>query len=99
MVSSPKIERARISPSVFGSGIVEGVSNTEKRTTHEMACYRMLIERAVDAFGDEVKASRWLSLPNKDFNGQTPLQAAQKKGYDLQAIDPILSRIEHGVEF
>jgi uncharacterized protein (DUF2384 family) len=93
------MERARISPSSFASGSVEAVSNTEKRTAHEMTCYRMLIERAVDAFGDEIRASRWLSLPNKDFNGQTPLQAAQKKGYDPQVIEPILSRIEHGVKF
>ncbi len=61
--------------------------------------YRALVSRVVDAFGDEVKASRWLSLPNRDLNGQTPLQAVQSCGYDLQLIEPILTRIEHGVDY
>jgi uncharacterized protein (DUF2384 family) len=65
----------------------------------EMMRYKALVARTVDAFGDEIKASRWLSLPNRDFDGQTPLQVAQKNGYDLQAIEPILIRIEHGVDF
>ncbi|HXR40374.1 MAG TPA: MbcA/ParS/Xre antitoxin family protein [Terracidiphilus sp.] len=69
------------------------------RAAQEMMRYKTLIERTVDAFGDEIKASRWLSLPSRDFDGQTPLQAAQKSGYDLAAIEPILIRIEHGVEF
>jgi len=64
-----------------------------------MAHYQTLVARTVDVFGDEIKASRWLSLPNPDFGGQTPLQVAQKKGYDLQTIEPILIRIEHGVDF
>jgi uncharacterized protein (DUF2384 family) len=64
-----------------------------------MMRYRTLVARTVDVFGDEIKASRWLSLPSQDFNGQTPLEVAQKSGYDLQAIEPILTRIEHGVEF
>jgi uncharacterized protein (DUF2384 family) len=98
MASSPKIERARIPPRSFAPESVKNASRDEN-TMHEMARYRMLVARTVDAFGDEIKASRWLSLPNKDFNGQTPLQAAQKKGYDPQVIEPNLSRIEHGVEF
>jgi hypothetical protein len=65
----------------------------------EMMRYRALIDRTVDVFGDEIKASRWLSLPNQDLDGQTPLQVAQKNGYDLQAIEPILFRIEHGVYY
>jgi uncharacterized protein (DUF2384 family) len=68
-------------------------------TAREMMSYRALIDRTVDVFGDEIKASRWLSLPNRDFDGQTPLQVAQKNGYDLQAIEPILIRIEHGVYY
>jgi hypothetical protein len=81
---------------------VESVSTEKRRTAstaHEMNRYRTLVARAVDVFGNEVKASRWLSLPNQDFNGQTPLQVAQKSGYDLQAIEPILVRIEHGVYY
>lgn len=64
-----------------------------------MAHYQTLVARTVDAFGDEIKASRWLSLPSRDFDGQTPLEAAQKSGYALQSIEPVLIRIEHGVEF
>jgi len=65
----------------------------------EMMRYRALVARTVDVFGDEIKASRWLSLPNQDFSGQTPLQVAQRSGYDLRAIEPILIRIEHGVYY
>jgi hypothetical protein len=45
----------------------------------------MLVARAVDAFGDEIKASSWLPLPNRDLGGQTPLQVAQKNGDSLTA--------------
>jgi uncharacterized protein (DUF2384 family) len=61
--------------------------------------YRGLVSRAVEAFGDEIKASRWLSLPNRDLNGQTPIQAVQASGYDMQVLEPILTRIEHGVDY
>jgi uncharacterized protein (DUF2384 family) len=61
--------------------------------------YRGLVSRAVEAFGDEIKASRWLSLPNRDLDGQTPIQAVQANGYDMQVIEPILTRIEHGVDY
>jgi len=65
----------------------------------EIARYRALVSRAVDAFGDEVKASRWLSLPNRDLNGRSPLQVAQSNGYDIQALEPIFTRIEHGIDY
>jgi len=64
-----------------------------------MKRYRMLVARTVDAFGDEIKASSWLSLPNRDLDGQTPLQVAQKDGYSLRAIEPLLTRIENGVYY
>ena len=64
-----------------------------------MGSYRALVSRVVAAFGDEIKASRWLSLPNSDLSGQTPIQAIQNSGYDLQVIEPILTRIEHGVDY
>jgi len=53
----------------------------------------------VEAFGDEIKASKWLSLPNKDLEGLTPLQLAQSSGYSIDSIEPILARIEHGIYF
>lgn len=56
---------------------------------HEMARYRALVSRTVEAFGDEIKASRWLSMPNQDLSGQTPLQAVQTSGYDMQVLEPL----------
>lgn len=64
-----------------------------------LASYRALVARTVEAFGDEIKASKWLSLPNKDLNGLTPLQLAQANGYSTQSLEPILTRIEHGIDF
>lgn len=65
----------------------------------ELANYRKLVDRVVDAFGDEIKASRWLSLPNAELKGETPLQAAQPSGYDPQVLEPLLARIEHGIYY
>ena len=59
--------------------------------------YQNLVARAVEVFGDELKASRWLSLPNPFLNGETPLETARKDNYRIDKIDPILIRIEHGI--
>jgi len=64
-----------------------------------LASYRVLVARTVEAFGDEIKASRWLSLPNKDLKGLTPLEIAQSSGYSTERLEPILTRIEHGIDF
>lgn len=68
-----------------------------------LTSYRSLVDRAVEAFGDEIKASKWLSLPNAELNGKTPLELAQKAGYNPQELDkifePIFVRIEHGIYF
>jgi uncharacterized protein (DUF2384 family) len=104
MASLPQVERKGIHSSAalsVGPAAISGLGRDESsiEMVHEMKRYRALVARTVDVFGDEIKASLWLSLPNQDFNGQTPLQVAQKSGYKLQAIEPILIRIEHGVEF
>jgi uncharacterized protein (DUF2384 family) len=65
----------------------------------DLASYRALVARAVETFGDEIKASKWLSLPNKDLKGLTPLELAQASGYSIDSIEPMLTRIEHGVYF
>jgi uncharacterized protein (DUF2384 family) len=65
--------------------------------TRELTNYRELVDRVVEAFGDEIKASRWLSLPNSELNGETPLQAVQRSDYDAEVLEPILTRIEHGI--
>ena len=63
----------------------------------ELLNYRQLVARVVDVFGDETKASVWLSTPNSSLNGETPLRAAQRNAYDLLTLEPILTRIEHGI--
>ena len=61
--------------------------------------YQTLVARVVDVFGDELKASRWLSRPNPDLNGESPLQVAQRDNYSALLLEPILVRIEHGIDF
>jgi Protein of unknown function (DUF2384) len=63
----------------------------------QLAKYEQLVARAVDVFGDEIKASKWLSLPNSELSGETPLQVAKRDGYDRQVLEPIFTRIEHGI--
>jgi uncharacterized protein (DUF2384 family) len=65
----------------------------------QLANYSRLVARVVDAFGDELKASRWLSLPNADLGGETPLQTAERDNYQGRAIEPLLIRIEHGIYY
>jgi hypothetical protein len=33
------------------------------------------------------------------LGGKTPLQAVQNSGYDIQVLEPILIRIEHGIDY
>lgn len=80
-----------------GPSSASGHSSPKEDSVH-LENYRKLIARVVDVFGDELRASRWLSLPNVDLGGKTPLQVAQKAGYELQVLDPTLTRIEHGIE-
>jgi uncharacterized protein (DUF2384 family) len=73
----------------------EGDSNPA--SLRELLNYRKLVARTVDAFGDEVKASMWLSMPNPFLDGETPLRAAQRDGYNFLILEPILTRMEHGI--
>ena len=91
MASSPHSRTPRKPP--------RSIETDASEKTLEMMRYQALVSRTVDAFGDEIKASRWLSLPNRDLSGQTPLQAVQSSGYDLHVLEPILTRIEHGVDY
>jgi Protein of unknown function (DUF2384) len=96
------------SKSAPGKGIVRSlarvVAGAESGTfnaapVQELANYKQLVARAVDVFGDEIKASKWLSLPNAELNGDTPLQVAQRDGYSCQVLEPIFTLIEHGIYF
>jgi hypothetical protein len=89
-----------------GSEVVGALSAFEKfrakrdlLPTGQLANYKLLVARAVDVFGDEIKASQWLSLPNPELNGETPLQVAQRHNYDEQVLEPIFTLIEHGIYF
>jgi uncharacterized protein (DUF2384 family) len=66
-----------------------------------LADYRSFVARAVDVFGDEIKASLWLSTPSADLQGKIPLQIAQELHFataDVETIfEPIFVRIEHGI--
>lgn len=61
--------------------------------------YTSLVARVTDVFGDKVVASRWLSTPSADFASQPPIEFARANGYDVSVLEPILIRIEHGVDF
>ena len=50
-------------------------------TAQRIVSYRALVSRVVDAFGDEVKASRWLSLPNRDLAHFSCWYRAALKGH------------------
>jgi uncharacterized protein (DUF2384 family) len=102
MASLPQFERKGIHPSATQQGKPEALSELSRDKDPagpalRMKRYRILVERAVEVFGDELKASRWLSLPNRELDGKVPIQVAEKDGYSLSSIEPLLIRIEHGV--
>jgi len=73
----------------------------DPRIKAEYANYQALVERTIDVFGSEVKASRWLSMPSVDLGGKIPLQVAQSVSYSASEIErifePIFVQIEHGI--
>jgi uncharacterized protein (DUF2384 family) len=99
MASSPYFRDKIAAKSVGKKALVSASQPDAGEPDHRIVGYRALVSRAVEAFGDEIKASRWLSIPNRDLDGQTPLQAVQGSDYDLQVLEPILTRIEHGVDY
>jgi hypothetical protein len=79
--------------------LVERIKERKNRPVQELENYKQLVARAVDVFGDEIKASKWLSLPNAELNGYTPLQIAQRDGYSGQVLEPVFTLIEHGIYY
>jgi len=55
-----------------------------------------IVVRAEDALGDDDKAHRWLSAPNRALGGQRPLTLLDSDAGAL-AVERILGRIEHGL--
>lgn len=59
--------------------------------------YQKIVSRALEVFGSEAEATRWLSNPSQDFASRTPLQAFTDDG--SQRVLEVLGKIEHGVYF
>lgn len=60
--------------------------------------YRLvpIVAHAVAVFGDEQKASHWLATPLALLGNRSPVQILARGG-DVEAIDQILTRIEHNI--
>jgi len=75
---------------------------THAAISEQYAGYKDLVDRAIEVFGDDLTASRWLSTPSHDLEGKVPLQVAQSVDYDpermTQLFEPIFIRIEHGID-
>jgi uncharacterized protein (DUF2384 family) len=91
------MERALVSRSLKGVTTLPKAAAVGSET--EMANYRKLVERAVEVFGDEIKASEWLSRPSNDLGGEVPIRVAEREAYGLFALEPIFIRIEHGIDY
>jgi len=72
-----------------------------EQSRQQLAGYRSLVARTVEVFGNEIKASRWLSLPCPDFDGRTPIRVASEVDFDPVRVsdlfEPIFVRIEEGI--
>ena len=74
-------------------------ANTEREAEQYYLNYNTVIDRAVAVFGSELKATHWLSRPNPDFAGRSPLEALTASFFNPAEILDILGKIEHGVYF
>lgn len=55
-----------------------------------------LVAHALATFGDENKATHWLSTPLQILEGATPFQVMSKQG-GPELIETILTRIDHNI--
>ena len=55
-----------------------------------------IVAHAVAVFGDERKASHWLASPLGLLGDRSPVQILASGG-DVEAVDQILTRIEHNI--
>ena len=74
-------------------------ANTESEAEQRYLAYKTVVERAVDVFGNELKATPWLSRQSPDFDGRSPVEALVDSDFNPTAILYTLGRIEHGVYF
>ncbi len=72
----------------------------EKRLTPEESDLIARIARmhdfAVEVFGDEQKARKWLRTPNRALKGLFPLDLL-RTDYGARIVETILGRIAHGI--
>jgi uncharacterized protein (DUF2384 family) len=90
--------KEQATPAVAG-GRTEAKVSEEASSDLVYERYKSLVARVTDVFGDKVVASRWLSTPSVDFASQPPLEFARNHDYDVSVLEPVLIRIEHGVDF
>ena len=55
-----------------------------------------VIAHAVGVFGDEAKATRWLSAPLPLFDMQSPSAMLATEG-GIERVEQVLTRIEHNI--
>jgi putative toxin-antitoxin system antitoxin component (TIGR02293 family) len=54
------------------------------------------IAHAVAVFGDEHKATHWLSTPQRILGGRSPVDVIQSES-GIELVEQILTRIEHNI--
>jgi uncharacterized protein (DUF2384 family) len=77
----------------------QGTTLPSDTAAENLRRYKVLVARTIEVFGDPIRANLWLSSPSTDFDGKTPAQVAQEHSYRLEALEPELTRIEHGIYF
>lgn len=99
MAASPKPLHHRRAETVAPAAAADKVSIHTENAAVVLARYKVLTARAVEVFGDEIKAAQWLSTPSVDFGGKAPIQVASQSGYEAEVLEPVFTRIEHGIYF
>jgi putative toxin-antitoxin system antitoxin component (TIGR02293 family) len=70
--------------------------NSNQVTTHRTARIVPVIAHAITVFGDEHKASHWLSTPLPLFDNQAPSELLETEG-GVKLVERTLTRIEHNI--
>lgn len=95
------LEQIWAGPSPQGEQPVQPALDATSSLLTEYKNYQALVERAIEVFGDDLKAALWLSTPSSDLQNKVPLQIAQSVHYaadELRGIfEPVFLRIEHGI--
>jgi putative toxin-antitoxin system antitoxin component (TIGR02293 family) len=76
---------------------IEGIHRNSDQ--QQFSAYNKVVNRAVDVFGSELKATHWLSRQNPDFDGKSPLEVLTDSGFNPTPILDTLGKIEHGIYF